>query len=193
MEIQNIFPVSIGVCKNSNHDKIENVLIKECEKIKNKIKKTGNDWDSDIYNTLDTFDLNKNKKFKILNNWIFKNVTEYAQTIGYVNHKIKCQESWFNYSVKNDFQEKHEHYPFDISAVYYLTSPKNSGDIRFYTHEPRGVKENFIAENIYTWRSYILEPNPGLLLIFKSNLVHGVAKNKTDKPRISFAYNFKIF
>ena len=192
MQIEKFFPVAIGICKNLNQSKIEKSLIKECSEIKSKIKKGGNSWESDLYNTFGTFDLNESTKFKNLNKWIFENVAQYTHTIGYPNTKIKCKESWFNYSIKNDYQEKHEHYPFDISAVYYLSVPENSGNIRFYTHEPQGVKENFIENNIYTWRSYIIKPEPGLLLIFKSNLTHGVTKNKSDKPRISLAYNFKI-
>ena len=192
MYLQNLFPVAIGNLKNPDHLKIENSLIKECSEIKNKIKKGGNNWDADLYNTFGTFDLNESKKFKNLNKWIFEKVNQYANAIGYVNKNVKCKESWFNYSIKNDYQEKHEHYPYDISAVYYLSVPENSGNIKFYTHEPQGVKENFVKENFYTWTNYYMKPEPGLLLIFKSNLTHGVSKNKSDKPRISLAYNFKV-
>lgn len=192
MNLINIFPVSIGMFQNPEHNKIKNSLIKECKKIKSKTKKGGNNWESNLYNTFGNFDLRKNKKFDKVNNWIFENVAKYAHRIGYGDLKIKCEESWFNYSIKDDYQEKHEHYPFDISVVYYLSVPENSGDIRFYTHEPQGVRENFIEDNNYTWRSYIIKPEPGLLLIFKSNLTHGVTQNKSNKTRISFAYNFKI-
>jgi len=192
MHLQNLFPVAIGMSKNSNHSKIENSLIKECLKIKNKIKKGGNNWDADLYNTFGTFDLKESEKFKILNKWVFEKVNQYANAIGYVNKNLEYYESWFNYSIKNDYQEKHEHYPCDISAVYYLSVPENSGNIKFYTHEPKGVKETFIKENFYTWKNYFVKPESGLLLMFKSNLTHGVSKNKSNEPRISLAYNYKI-
>jgi len=192
MYVEKLFPVTIANFKNPHHSKIEQSLIQECNQIRNTITKGGSDWDSNLYNTHGTLDLNQNEKFRELNCWVTLHVEEYAKTIGYLNTKVKCGESWFNYYEKNDYQEKHEHYGFDISAVYYLSCPLNSGSIRFYSHEPQGVKENFISENPYTWRSFIINPQPGQLLVFKSNLTHGVAQSKTEKPKISFAYNYKI-
>ena len=64
MHLQTLFPVTIGIFKNNNHLKIENSLVKECKKIKNKIKKGGNNWDADLYNTSGTFDLSESEKFK---------------------------------------------------------------------------------------------------------------------------------
>lgn len=192
MYVEKLFPVTIANFKNPHHPKIEQSLIQECNQIRNKITKGGSDWDSNLYNTHGTLDLNQNEKFRELNCWVTLQVEEYAKTIGYPNTKVKCGESWFNYYEKNDYQEKHEHYGFDISAVYYLSCPLNSGSIRFYSHEPQGVKENFISKNPYTWRSFIINPQPGQLLVFKSNLTHGVAQSKTEKPKISFAYNYKI-
>tara|TARA_R100001015_G_C4618254_1_gene174720 strand:- start:1071 stop:1652 length:582 start_codon:yes stop_codon:yes gene_type:complete len=192
MNLINIFPVSIGIFQNPEHDKIKNSLIKECKKIKSKTKRGGYNWDTDVYNTFGNFDLRQSKKFDKVNNWIFENVAKYAYRIGYNNLKIKCEESWFNFYNKNDYQEKHEHFPFDISAVYYLTCPKNSGDIKFYTHEPQGVRETFIKDNELSWKSFVVNPCGGRLLVFKSNLTHGVTQNKSSKTKISFAYNFKI-
>jgi uncharacterized protein (TIGR02466 family) len=192
MYLEKLFPVTIANFKNPNHSEIQQSLIEECILIKNKIQKGGDDWDSRLYNTNGTFDLNQSEKFKLLNNWVYESVLEYSKTIGYSNTKIKCEQSWFNFYNKNDYQEKHEHYPFDISAVYYLSCSPDSGSIRFYTHEPQGVKENFIKENPYSWRSFIINPQPGQLLVFKSNLTHGVSQNKSNEPRISLAYNFKI-
>ncbi|MHA1988947.1 MAG: putative 2OG-Fe(II) oxygenase, partial [Promethearchaeota archaeon] len=62
----------------------------------------------------------------------------------------------------------------------------------FYTHEAKGVKNYFDSENNYTWKTFYVEPEDGMLVIFKANLMHGVTQNKTNKTRVSFAYNYKI-
>jgi ectoine hydroxylase-related dioxygenase (phytanoyl-CoA dioxygenase family) len=37
-----------------------------------------------------------------------------------------------------------------------------------------------------------MQSKNGLLLIFKSNLIHGAQQNKSNKQKISLALNFKV-
>jgi len=167
VEFHNIFPVVIGLNKNKDHKLFENKLIKECKTIKNSFKKGGNNWNVSTFNTCGTYDLTK-------------------------NNKTECVASWFNIYKKHDYQERHGHYPNDISAVYYLKTPKDSGNITFYSHEPHGITKPGEVNNPLTWRSYWINPQPGLLLIFKSTLQHEVGQNKSNEEKISMALNFKI-
>lgn len=192
MKLQSIFPVTIGIAENPDHLLIEKTLIKECFTIKNTIPAGGDRWEGNVYNTNNTYNLTKNKQFNSLHEWIFKNVNDYAYNIGYKNKKIQCLNSWFNIYDKYNYQEKHEHYPSDISAVYYLFSPQNSGNIKFYSHEPNSTKDCYEENNPLTWSTYEMQPRNGLLLIFKSNLIHGVQQNKSNKQKISLALNFKV-
>ncbi len=192
VEFHTIFPVVIGLNKNKDHKLFENKLIKECKTIKNSFKKGGNIWNVSTFNTCGTYDLTKNNKFDNLHKWIFKQVKDYTLQIGYKNNKTECVASWFNIYKKHDYQERHGHYPNDISAVYYLKTPKDSGNITFYSHEPHGITKPGEVNNPLTWRSYWINPQPGLLLIFKSTLQHEVGQNKSNEEKISMALNFKI-
>ena len=192
MELHQIFPVIIGVTENKNHKLIEKKLIEECKFIKKKFKKGGENWSVSTFNTCGSYNLTTNQKFDDLHTWIFKEVDKYKNQMSHKNSKIKCIDSWFNIYNKYDYQERHEHYPNDISAVYYLKTPENSGSIKFYTHEPYGGNFGYIENNPLTWKTYWLNPKPGTLLIFKSNLMHEVEQNKSNQQRISIALNFKI-
>jgi ectoine hydroxylase-related dioxygenase (phytanoyl-CoA dioxygenase family) len=46
--------------------------------------------------------------------------------------------------------------------------------------------------NPYTWQNFDFTPEPGKLIMFKSDVRHSVGKNKSDETRISLAYNFKV-
>ncbi len=192
MEYHNIFPVVIGLCENKNHNLIKDKLVTECNILKTKVTKGGDNWDVSTFNTCGSYNLTENKKFNLLHKWILKQVQEYIMKLGYTDNKVKCVSSWFNIYNQYDYQERHEHLPNDISAIYYLETPKNSGNIKFNSHEPSGVKYCFLQDNPLTWKSYWIKPKPGMLLIFKSNLSHEVQQNRSSKQKISMALNFKI-
>lgn len=192
MKIYNLFPTPVAFSENPNHVKYKNKLIKECQLLKTKIKKGGSNWDSTVYNTCETNNLHDNKKFDLLHDWIFNEVKLFADKLGYTKKKMFCELSWFNYYNKYDYQEAHDHENNEISAVYYLTVPKNSGNIRFVSPEPKGVKNVFVKDNPYTWREYKVTPKEGLLIMFRSNLIHSVQQSKSNKTKISLSYNFTI-
>ena len=79
----------------------------------------------------------------------------------------------------------HDHYPDDISSVFYVSTPKGSGNIVFYpnwfTHQrySRGDTSSFT-------------PEVGKFLIFPGTLDHAVTRNHSDEPRISLVFNFNI-
>jgi uncharacterized protein (TIGR02466 family) len=192
MQILTLFPVAIGMVDNPDHKKIKKNIIKESTFIKDKVKKGGEFWGSDVYNTLGTYNIVENDKFNSLHEWLFEKVRDYAITMGYKNKKIQCKDGWINFYKKYDYQDVHDHDTCDISAVYYVSIPKNSGNIMFYTHETRGVANFYDPNNQFTWKTYSIEPREGMLLMFKSNLQHRVDPNKTNQSKITLAYNFKV-
>jgi len=192
MNLRELFPTVIGFEENKNHHK-EKHLIKHCKKIKSNIGMGGLNWSSGVYNTSGTYPIHMDKEFDNLNSWIFAQVYNYIAAIGFLNCNISVSSSWFNFYKQYDYQEMHNHLPDhdDISAVYFLKSPKGSGNLVFNSHEPVG-KNIFNQDNPYTWKTFEVPPKEGLLVIFKSNMFHQVKQNKSKDTRISFAYNFKI-
>jgi len=192
MNIISLFPIPLAIIKNENNEKHKKILIEECGKLKKEISNGSTELGSRAYSTEANYNILNNKKFKPINDWVSKHIREYADKIGFKNKKISSEWGWFNFYGKNGYIEAHDHEFHDISAVYYLSTPKDTGKIVFYTHEAKGVKNYFDANNSFTWKTFYVEPEDGMLVIFKANLMHGVTQNKTNKTRVSFAYNYKI-
>jgi uncharacterized protein (TIGR02466 family) len=192
MKIESIFPSTLGISINKNHFEQENDLVKYCLKQLKTIKKGGDLWASKVYNTCGTKEIVNVEEFKILNNWIFKEVSEYAKEIGFAGKNIITNSSWFNVYNQNDYQEYHDHGGSDISAVYFLKSTKESANLIFKSNEPSGFKHVFVKDNPYTWKRFFIPPHPGQLVVFKSHMQHCVEQHKTNEIRITLAYNFKV-
>jgi uncharacterized protein (TIGR02466 family) len=192
MILEHWAPKIIGYVDNPNHKKIDIKLIKVCNNLQKKIKKGGDHWISNkTYNTLDNYNIHKDKNFKTLYDWIFQCVIEYANKLKY-KPDFKCVGSWFNVYKKNDYQEFHTHSMSSLSAVYFLKSdPEKSSKIYFRVRE-----DDTLSDPVITYLDSINYPLvwykavPGRLLIFKSSLPHSVAMSNEDDTRISLAFNF---
>jgi len=69
----------------------------------------------------------------------------------------------------------------DISGVYYVSVPKESGVIVFQ-----------YSENKFLEKRYWIEPKEGLFILFPSSLPHFITRHGNDRERISISFNFKI-
>jgi hypothetical protein len=192
MKIDQWYPTFIAYCDYPNHDHIEKTLVEECLILSEKVKKGGEDWISNkTYNTLNTHNILKNKKFKKLNLWIHNQVNEYSNNLKYLN-KFKCVNAWFNIYKKYDYQEIHDHGENSLSAVYFLKSNAEKSSKIFFKFnldtnkmEPK-IDKNFNITCPTAW----YYPVPGRLLIFKSTTKHCVERHEQEDIRISLAYNF---
>jgi|TARA_R110002020_G_scaffold30805_4_gene96770 uncharacterized protein (TIGR02466 family) len=192
MNIEQFFPTPVGFSKNTNHSKIKNKIIKACLDIKNKTNSGGNNWASKVYNTCRTYNIHENNSFKEINHYIFSEVNNFAHSLNFTGHKVACSSSWFNVYKKYDYQEYHDHQGEDISVVYFLKGSKKTGDLIFKSPEIPGVFSLFDPNNHLTFKHVRIKPEQGLLVLFKSNLIHCVDQNKTNETRMSLAYNFKV-
>ena len=111
-----------------------------------------------------------------------------------LNNKINITSAWSIINKKNASNERHIHSNSYISAVYYVSAPKNCGDILF--HDPREAKiirkPNTIKANQLNAEVVNITPQSGLLVLFPSYLYHSVAKNNSDEERIIISFNIDI-
>ena len=118
----------------------------------------------------------------IINQIIKEMVDSFYKTTGLT---IELCKKWCHIHHKNMSTNMHDHYPDDISSVFYVSTPKGSGNIVFYpnwfTHQrySRGDTSSFT-------------PEVGKFLIFPGTLDHAVMRNHSDEPRISLVFNFNI-
>jgi len=121
--------------------------------------------------------------------WVESEVTNFAKSYGSLD-SYKIDQCWVNQYQKGDFQETHIHLGFDFSAIYFVAAPEKSGKVIF-------ENPNLIAdmrpirgkETELSTSSAVYKPVEGQLLIFRSNLRHGVYPHRDDLPRISIAFN----
>ncbi len=124
-------------------------------------------------------------------NYLESKVDEFSRHYGCENH-YRIDQSWINIYEKGDFQESHTHIGFDFSGIYFLSAPKDSSKVIFenplniYNMKPLKNKN---PSDLYV-ESAIYESVEGRLLLFRSNLRHGVFPHGSDSSRISLAFNF---
>jgi hypothetical protein len=89
--------------------------------------------------------------------------------------RLRCG-FWLNAMAPGQTTSRHSHEENDelVSAVYYVTAPPASGDILFHD-DPFEIR---------------VKPQAGMLLLFAPSLAHSVEANKSERLRLSVAFNF---
>jgi uncharacterized protein (TIGR02466 family) len=102
----------------------------------------------------------------------------------------KIGNYWFNINHRHSHNTSHTHPGCLISAVLYVTAPKDSGAL--VIERPDDFHKHIIqaAPNENNIARIIQEPKKGLLVMFPSFITHYVEMSQTDESRISIAFNF---
>ena len=105
---------------------------------------------------------------------------------------IKMDESWINYSKPNYYQEFHMHPESDISGIFYVTAPANSGDLLFNSPSSAFNYHKLTHRSRRMHPNVTYQPYEGRTIMFPSYLEHMVGLNKSENERISIAFNVKL-
>ena len=192
MQFDHWFPTVIGIKNNPEHKKVETKLVKFCLDKKKKIKSGGSNWLShETYNTSTTYSLTYEPLFLNLNKWVYDQIAEYCNYMGY-EVELLCSGVWFNIYNKGDYQEYHRHAKDCISAIYVLSGNKKAAKTYFRSPILETAQEPKIKINDKNAFMAHYEALPGKLLIFRSNTEHAVEKHLIVNKRITLAYNFRL-
>jgi len=112
-------------------------------------------------------------------------------------HVLEMDNMWFNCNKGKDINQVHIHGGSDFSGVYYLSAPEGSGDIVFYKNYHEEFFTNSLGNNFerITPVSATVAKYPSKnkrLILFPSNLQHGVLPSSTERERISISFNIKV-
>jgi uncharacterized protein (TIGR02466 family) len=174
------------------HNIDTNKLELECYKIMDKEetvhKSNINGWQSK--------DFNKGKKETPALNKLIKEVISKSSTVFSkmgIKPEFKCElnNAWININKKGSCNMQHIHPESIISAVFYVKSDDDSGDL-FIEDDTRQRYINELityANNPLTYNTVSYKPKKGRLIIFPSWITHGVGLNKSKHDRISIAFN----
>ena len=191
-KLNRLFPKVVGIYTFDNHGKYEKELVSKCDSIKNRGTDIGGqNWISQsVYNTENVYDVNKDKDFDPITNFIRSCAIDYCKELNY-SGELNHTNTFFNIYKKYDYQDWHDHPGTHLSGVYCLSGEKGGADIHFTDFNNKlhiNVKE-FTTDNSSTWKEEFI---PGKFLIFKSDLLHCVNRHELDSKRYSLATNFII-
>ena len=107
-----------------------------------------------------------------------KAILEKSLVVPFKELGLPMDEFWFNITAPGESTGWHDHKErSELSGVYYLHVPNNSGDIHF--------RKNIDDKN-FEWK---MKSQTGKLILFDSSIKHSVPENKSKENRISIAFN----
>lgn len=120
-----------------------------------------------------------------------EHVDAYFQQVFNSSNRVQLliTQSWISHTRKDESHHEHVHPNSVASGVFYINVGENDG-INFYRNEDNIWHELLRQEdNYYNAHRYFIKTDIGDILIFPSNIRHGVARLQQDVERLSLAFN----
>ena len=204
-EIINLFPLSIYKTKLDLDDAYRDRLVDEIlEMGSSEINKTpGKAWTGDI----NGFEfLHKRESFEDLFRRLANPLLGYLDSIGIESSKLDLfyTRSWAAISRQRENILPHSHLQSQISLVYYLKKPKNSGGLAFLDDDPPNqfagnlfsvlMVENGIvkSQEVFNVKSALLDSEEDGVVVFPSKTRHATQPNKSEDVRISVSADIVV-
>ncbi len=104
--------------------------------------------------------------------------------------QVAMVAAWANVNERGDWNLPHVHLPLDWSGVFYVDVAEDAakddiGEVMFLNPLPLG--DRWKRETAVHYR-----PRTGMMLLFPAFLAHMVAPHRSEKPRISVAFNLRV-
>jgi uncharacterized protein (TIGR02466 family) len=138
----------------------------------------------------DTYILN-HKLFKDLKTELDLIIQDYFNKIISPSNNIKpyITQSWLNYTEKNQFHHKHNHWNSFISGVVYINCNTANESITFFKEKHEMLNFETKDYNLWNSKTWSFVVNNGDVILFPSELEHMVQVKTTDNTRISLSFN----
>jgi uncharacterized protein (TIGR02466 family) len=149
------------------------------------------DAESDSYiNQYGNFTSNDNyfiDRLPNLNVQISEHLTKYCQSIIGSSIQLVVTQSWVNYNPKGSSHHTHWHPNSIVSGVIYISKEPSKFVIEKKQQHGLTPKVEFTTK--YNMNRTYIDVEQNMIILFPSDLVHGVDINDDEKPRISLAFN----
>lgn len=184
-----LFPTALFSFQLQNHAELDQQLLTVIHRLKQsdagRVASNVLGWHSQG----NLFDLEEVKPFQAI---VTAAIAECANAMGYSDVPIRPANCWANVNPKYASNKIHDHANCLFSGVYYVKTPKDSGNLMFY--DPREAR-TFYKPSVQAFTAYTADavahpPEAGILLIFPSWLKHGVDPNLSDEERVSISFNY---
>jgi|DEB0MinimDraft_10_1074344.scaffolds.fasta_scaffold42153_3 uncharacterized protein (TIGR02466 family) len=187
MIIRDLFKTSVAqVNLNIDLKKLESFCLNHMKKDKGRHRSNPTGYQSN--------DLLLFKETKELQENIQQYSKIYLKDVLKQKEEVELVDLWFNLNKNKDYNMSHCHPKSKVSGCFYVSAPKDCGNIVFTNPSPI---DNFLSQddnyeyNHHNSRTWFLPALAGCLYIFPSWIFHHVEPNLSKKTRISFAFNIK--
>ena len=189
MNIQTLFPTLIGI-DQADQETIEAIareVLQQRARLEGLLAPTWGD------NVLSSFEREKDLFTALglptLKSFVEGKILEFAQSTR-VNKQLQIDDSytqsWINITRRFGFQERHNHERgadgLPISGAYYYNTNGQDGD---FSVVPTDMQAKHFG-------NYVIKPQVGRLVLFRSEVFHRVSANMTESDRISFSFNYLL-
>lgn len=126
-----------------------------------------------------------------LRNELQQHLSNYFQQVFNTSNdvQLKITQSWLSLTRKEESHHEHTHPNSVASGVLYINVGETDG-INFYRNEDNIWHELLRKEeNYYNAYRYFVQTQAGDVLIFPSNIRHGVGRQQQEIERVSLAFN----
>jgi len=158
------------------------------EYIKNLEKEPNTPDDNSNYISTNKYVLNE-PELETLSEWLMKFINIYYKDImKFKDSELYFTQSWVNYTKITQKHHVHNHPNSIVSGVFYLDD--DDAKINFYRSDEQFCLSLNISEfNVFNSAKYAYNTKKNGVIIFPSKIRHDVDIQKSDKTRISLAFN----
>ncbi len=138
------------------------------------------------------------KENSIIRSTLLRGIGDYFESNKIFECNINLDTLWININGKGHYNRFHNHPLVDLSGVFWIKSPKNSGNLEFASpHDYVQYKEMGFYSKKYKddnkiFPTYYFNPVEGRIIIFPSFLLHRVLPNHSTEDRISVSFNLAL-
>jgi len=126
-----------------------------------------------------------------LRSFFMEGVNQYARKVISVSEKVEfyITQSWINYTQTGQSHHRHVHTNSLVSGVFYISAVKEVDKLFFYRNATPQINVWNKEVNWYNADSWFFSVGTGDLILFPSNVQHGVEETAGKHTRISLAFN----
>tara|TARA_B100000902_G_scaffold392486_1_gene444962 strand:+ start:1080 stop:1670 length:591 start_codon:yes stop_codon:yes gene_type:complete len=191
-----LFPSIAHVCGVEGFDSIKSKLVEFTEGEKEKksgiVVSNRGGWHSEI---------NYNDEPNLLYLTLIKSLKDYFSepVNGFKKGtEFKLTSLWININLNGDYNLPHIHPNCDMSGVFWISTPENSGQLVFESPNAFGQNAQMskysdeIKSRTNTYPAFDVDPHEGTIMFFPASIYHSVSVNKCKDSRISAGFNLKF-
>ena len=130
-----------------------------------------------------------NPELKKIRTFIETKLNQFVSQIYGSDDRLVITQSWLNRNGKGESHHEHTHPNSMISGVWYPQIHEQLPPIEFRNRSQRDVVLSIQRYNTFNSQTFLLPIKRGELILFPSNLTHGVPPNQSDEERISLSFN----